>query len=37
MADRTGRTYGNAPIAPHTIVGDDDALTAAIEWLNQRH
>ncbi|MGI5502907.1 S41 family peptidase [Lentzea sp. CA-135723] len=31
MADRTGRTYGNAPIAPH--VPTDDALTKAIEWI----
>ncbi|GLY52517.1 S41 family peptidase [Lentzea sp. NBRC 102530] len=31
MADRTGRTYGNAPIAPH--VSTDDALTKAIEWI----
>ncbi|WP_434450664.1 S41 family peptidase [Lentzea sp. E54] len=36
MADRTGRTYGNTPIAPHTLVGSDDALGAAIEWLSQR-
>ncbi|NGY58976.1 peptidase S41 [Lentzea sp. NEAU-D13] len=36
MADRTGRTYGNAPITPHTLVGDGDALTAAIEWLSEQ-
>ncbi|MEV6244368.1 S41 family peptidase [Lentzea sp. NPDC051838] len=36
MADRTGRTYGNTPIAPQTPVGDGDALAAAIEWLAQR-
>ncbi|WP_439663292.1 S41 family peptidase [Lentzea sp. HUAS TT2] len=33
MADRTGRTYGNTPIAPQTLVDSDDALSAAIEWL----
>ncbi|MEV6713211.1 S41 family peptidase [Lentzea sp. NPDC051208] len=36
MADRTGRTYGNAPIAPHTLVDTEDALSAAIEWLAGR-
>ncbi|MCX2952069.1 S41 family peptidase [Lentzea sp. NEAU-D7] len=42
MADRTGRTYGNTPIAPHTLVDTDDtndaddALDAAIEWLAGR-
>ncbi|WP_394613834.1 S41 family peptidase [Lentzea sp. JNUCC 0626] len=34
MADRTGRTYGNAPIAPH--VSTDDALTKAIEWIENQ-
>ncbi|MFD4670890.1 S41 family peptidase [Lentzea sp. NPDC058450] len=34
MADRTGRTYGNAPIAPH--VPADDALTKAIEWIENQ-
>lgn len=33
MSDRTGRAYGNAPIAPHTLVDGADALDAAIEWL----
>ncbi|NKE57929.1 peptidase S41 [Lentzea sp. PSKA42] len=38
MADRTGRTYGNAPIAPMTLVsnsGDihDRVLDTAIAWL----
>jgi carboxyl-terminal processing protease len=47
MADRTGRTYGNAPIAPQTLAtsntssnkdtGSDTALTAAIEWLATQH
>lgn len=36
MADRTGRTYGNAPIAPHTLVDRHDALDAAIEWLTKQ-
>lgn len=36
MADRTGRTYGNTPIAPHTLVDNGDALTAAIEWLSEQ-
>ncbi|MFD4642063.1 S41 family peptidase [Lentzea sp. NPDC058436] len=35
MADRTGRTYGNAPVVPQAVV-DGDALTAAIEWLAGR-
>ncbi|GHH61977.1 hypothetical protein GCM10017774_89080 [Lentzea cavernae] len=35
MADRTGRTYGNAPVVPQAVVGGD-ALTAAIEWLAGR-
>lgn len=36
MADRTGRTYGNAPIAPHTLVDSGDALSTAIEWLTEQ-
>jgi carboxyl-terminal processing protease len=36
MADRTGRTYGNAPIAPQTLVSSDDALNTAIEWLSEQ-
>jgi carboxyl-terminal processing protease len=42
MADRTGRTYGNAPIAPQTSVRNsrgstDRVLDTAIAWLAQRH
>lgn len=36
LADRTGRTYGNTPIAPHTLVDSDDAPNAAIEWLAEQ-
>ncbi|MFD9704019.1 S41 family peptidase [Lentzea sp. NPDC059081] len=36
MADRTGRTYGNAPIAPDVFVGSDEALGKAVEWLGTR-
>ena len=36
MADRTGRTYGNTPIAPHTLVDSADALDAAIAWLSEQ-
>lgn len=36
MTDRTGRAYGNAPIAPHTVVDTRKALDAAIEWLTTR-
>jgi C-terminal processing protease CtpA/Prc len=41
MADRTGRTYGNEPIAPHTLVKNTDdthdrVLDTAIAWLAQR-
>ncbi|MET8761119.1 S41 family peptidase [Lentzea sp. NPDC004782] len=36
MADRTGRTYGNTPIAPQTLVDGGDVLGAAIEWLDSR-
>ncbi|MFS8101388.1 S41 family peptidase [Lentzea alba] len=36
MADRTGRTYGNTPIAPHTLVDSKGALDAAIEWLAEQ-
>ncbi|GAA3630710.1 hypothetical protein GCM10022267_16860 [Lentzea roselyniae] len=36
MADRTGRTYGNTPIAPQTLVDSDEALDAAIEWLAEQ-
>lgn len=33
-ADRTGRLYGNAPIAPdRPTPGDADALTDAVAWL----
>ncbi|GFE22487.1 S41 family peptidase [Streptomyces nigrescens] len=33
-ADRTGRLYGNAPIAPdQPTPGDADALTDAVAWL----
>lgn len=34
---RSGRTYGNAPITPQTLVGTGDALDAAIEWLARQH
>jgi carboxyl-terminal processing protease len=42
MADRTGRTYGNTPIAPMTLVsnsGDnhDRVLDTAIAWLTGDH
>ena len=38
MADRTGRTYGNEPIAPHEHVKNPDdshdrVLDTAIAWL----
>ncbi|MDX8054582.1 S41 family peptidase [Lentzea sp. BCCO 10_0798] len=41
MADRTGRTYGNAPIAPQTQVSNsrgsaDRVLDTAIAWLAGR-
>ena len=36
MADRTGRTYGNTPIAPDELVGNGDVLNTAIEWLGSR-
>jgi carboxyl-terminal processing protease len=36
MSDRTGRTYGNTPIAPHTLADDGDALDVAIEWLSEQ-
>ncbi|MGI5525896.1 S41 family peptidase [Streptomyces syringium] len=36
-ADRTGRLYGNEPIAPHQPVPPGgDALTAATDWLAAR-
>ncbi len=39
MADRTGRTYGNRPIEPQTVVSGtsdthDRALDASVEWLS---
>lgn len=37
MADRTGRTYGNAPINPDVPVDSADALDAAIAWLSEQH
>ncbi len=42
MADRTGRSYGNTPIAPDTPVsssGDtgDRVLDAAIAWLTEQY
>ena len=36
MADRTGRVYGNTPIAPDTPVSHDRVLDAAIEWLTSK-
>lgn len=36
MADRTGRTYGNAPIAPQTPVDGGKALDTAIGWLAEQ-
>jgi hypothetical protein len=41
MADRTGRVYGNEPIAPQTPVSNSDAtrdrvLDTAIAWLARR-
>lgn len=37
MTDRTGRTHGNTPIAPHTPVDGAGALDAAIAWLSEPH
>jgi hypothetical protein len=36
LADRTGRTYGNTPIAPDTLVDGNDVLDTAIAWLAEQ-
>ena len=35
MADRTGRTYGNAVVPDEVITDPDETLRRAIEWLRQ--